>query len=298
MPRRSSNSFRSLSVPAILIVGAIVGCRNWQEKTETPRPTPKPKRTSRPPISPPVSNQKTSNEGNLLLGNPSDAGQNSNNFLLDRPVFSLAYNRANGGPNWVAWHTDSSNLGNLDRSDNFAPDPDLPSDSQIRPTDYRGSGYDRGHVCPSGDRTASQNDNSATFYMSNMLPQTGALNRNVWADLENYVRDQVRNGNEAYQVAGGGGSAGLIKGKINIPQICWKVVVFLPVGNGDLRRIDARTRVVAVGMPNVEDKRLETGDWRAYLTSVDKIESAVKLDLLSNLPNAIEKRLEAQVDSG
>jgi endonuclease G len=75
-------------------------------------------------------------------------------------------------------------------------------------------------------------------------------------------------------------------------------VVFLPVGNGDLKRIGSKTRVVAVGMPNVEDKRLETGDWRSYLTSVDKLESAIKLDLLSNLPDSIEKQLEARIDSG
>ncbi|HEX9998225.1 MAG TPA: DNA/RNA non-specific endonuclease [Abditibacterium sp.] len=298
MPRRSSNSFRSLSLPAILILGAIVGCRNWQEKAESPKSTPKPRRTSSPSIAPPISNQRSSNEGNLLLGNPSDAGQNVNNFLLDRPQFSLSYHRDNGGPNWVAWHTDISNLGDLDRG-KFAPDPGLPSDSQIRPSDYKGSGYDRGHVCPSGDRTASREANNATFWMSNMLPQTGALNRNVWADLENYVRDEIRAGNEAYQVAGGAGSAGRIgKGKINVPQICWKVVVFLPVGNGDLRRIGSKTRVVAVGMPNVEDKRLETGDWRSYLTSVDKLESAIKLDLLSNLPDSVEKQLEARTDSG
>jgi endonuclease G len=62
--------------------------------------------------------------------------------------------------------------------------------------------------------------------MSNMLPQTGELNRHVWADLENYVRDQIREGNEAYQLAGGAGNAGTIAGgKVTVPQICWKVVV-------------------------------------------------------------------------
>ncbi|MBW3635851.1 MAG: DNA/RNA non-specific endonuclease, partial [Armatimonadetes bacterium] len=265
MPRRSP--FRSLSWPTVLLFVAIIGCRQWQKQAETPT-SPPTQTDSRPPsrvernqpVSPPTTG--SSNEGNLLLGNPSNANRNEANFLLERPQYSLSYNRAKGGPNWVAWHTDASNLGDLERG-KFAPDPDLPPSWRIRPTDYKGSGYDRGHVLPSGDRTASREDNSATFYMSNMLPQTGALNRHVWADLENYVREQIREGNEAYQLAGGAGSAGTIAGgKVTIPQICWKVVVILPLGTGDLGRINARTRVIAVGMPNVEDKRLETGDWR------------------------------------
>ncbi len=301
MPRRSTPSLSRLSWPSILILVAIVGCRQLQDKpapnTKNPRNTPRPRTSTRPDL-PSNSSSVSSNEGNLLLGNPSDAGQKPDNFLLDRSTYSLSYNRENGGPNWVAWHTDASNLGDVDRGNNFAPDPALPPDSQIRPTDYRGSGFDRGHLCPSGDRTASKADNTITFYMSNMMPQTGALNRNVWADLENYVRDQVRAGNEAYIVAGGAGSRGRIKGKVNIPEICWKVVVLLPEGNGDLRRINAKTRVLAVGMPNVEDKRLETGDWRAYLTTVSKIESATKLDLLAELPDNVERALENQLGKG
>lgn len=301
MPRRSSPSLRRLTWPSLLVAIAIVGCRQFQQKTPvpTPKPTPQkraPRATSRPdfPAPPGV---RSSGEGNLLLGNPTRAARDADNFLLDRAPFSLSYNQQNGGPNWVAWHTDASDLGDVERGDNFAPDPDLPPDSQIRPTDYRASGYDRGHVCPSGDRTSNRDANSATFYMSNMLPQSAALNRHVWADLENYVRGQVRQGNEAYQIAGGAGSAGRLKNKINVPKICWKVVLFLPVGNGDLRRINSQTRVLAVGIPNVEDTRLETGDWRSYLTTVSKLESATNLDLLAELPDAIEKALENRVDA-
>lgn len=298
MPRRSPLP-RKLSLFSVVIALAIVGCRQLAEKPapQTSRKPSTPRQNSRPDL-PPRSGGKSSNEGNLLLGNASRAARNADNFLLERSTYSLSYNRAKGGPNWVAWHTDASNLGRVDRRDDFRPDPALPPDSQIRPTDYRGSGYDRGHVCPSGDRTATEEENSATFYMSNMLPQTGALNRHVWADLENYLREEVRAGNEIYEIAGGMGSAGLVKGKINVPQVCWKVALILPEGKGDLRRIDARTRVIAVGMPNVEDKRLETGDWRSYLTSVDKIEGANGYDFLAELPDAVEKSLEKQVDAG
>lgn len=306
MPR-NSRSIRNLSLPALLLMAAFIGCRqllqpekpqNTRKSTKNGRATPKNQGNAPQRLPANSSGAQSSNEGNLLLGNPTSAGQDADNFLLERAQFSLSYNRENGGPNWVAWHTDASNLGDLDRG-KFAPDPDLPPDSQIRPADYKGSGYDRGHVCPSGDRTASRDDNNATFYMSNMLPQTGSLNRHVWADLENYLRDQIRNGNEIYEIAGGAGSIERIgRGKINVPQICWKIAVILPAGNNDLRRINAQTRVVAVGMPNAEDKRLETGDWRSYSTTVSKLQSATKLDFLSALPDATQRALEAKTDAG
>ena len=209
---RNSRSLRHLSWPALLLM-ALVGCRQIEQKPAPRTSRRNAQNPSRAPRNraqgqPSRSGGQNSGEGNLLLGNPSNAGRDTNNFLLDRAPYTLSYNRDNGGPNWVSWHTDASNLGDLDRSDNFAPDPDLPPDMQIRPTDYRGSSYDPGHLCPSGDRTASRDENSATFYMSNMLPQAAALNRHVWADLENYLREQIRAGNEVYEIAGGAGSAG------------------------------------------------------------------------------------------
>jgi hypothetical protein len=57
---------------------------------------------------------------------------------------------------------------------------------RVRPTDYAGAGFDRGHLCPSADRTSSAADNSATFLMSNMIPQAPNLNRNTWENLESY----------------------------------------------------------------------------------------------------------------
>ena len=243
-------------------------------------------------------NSSPSNEGNLLLGNPSGAATDANNYLLEKPQYTLSYNRRNGGPNWVAWHTDTSDFGDTDRG-KFQPDSALPAAWRITPGDYKGSGYDRGHVCPSGDRTSSRTNNDATFCMSNMMPQTGELNRHVWADFENYVRDQVRDGNEVYQLAGPTGTASTIDGgQIVVPRACWKVVVVLPQGTNDLSRINSRTRVIALAMPNTDDKSLETADWRTYLTTPRKIEDSTRLDFFSGLPSSVKRALEQKTDSG
>ncbi|MGK7950263.1 MAG: DNA/RNA non-specific endonuclease [Xenococcaceae cyanobacterium] len=89
----------------------------------------------------------------LKYGNPSNANsKDTNNYLLAKPQYALSYNCKTGIPNWVSWQLDRSWLGNVDRSDDFRPDSDLPNGCYaVRPNDYRGSGYDRGHLAPSGD---------------------------------------------------------------------------------------------------------------------------------------------------
>lgn len=238
---------------------------------------------------------------NLALGNPSAATASApDNRLIEHPEFALSYNQKNGGPNWVSWHLSQSDRGRSGRGNDFRPDPLLPEAAQIRPTDYRGSGYDRGHQCPSADRTADKGANSNTFLMSNMLPQTPDLNRQLWRKFEEYCRSQLRGGgNEIYLITGGVGSlARIADDKVNVPASCWKVAVILPTGENDLKRIDKKTRVIAVLMPNQNGPDIVTGSWRTYLTSVDKIEAATKLDLLSKVPVKIQKMLEAKVDSG
>ena len=175
----------------------------------------------------------------------------------------------------------------------------------MSPQSYSGSGFDKGHNCPSGDRTASLDDNSATFLMSNMVPQAPLNNQQTWAHLEEYTRAQVAKGQEAYVVMGSYGRGGtgkngpastLDQGRVSVPARIWKVVVFLPEGSDDMQRIMAgQARVVAIDTPN--DNSINP-DWNQYLTSVDKIEAASGLDILSALPLATQTQLQKLVDSG
>jgi endonuclease G len=247
-------------------------------------------------------------EDNLALGNPSGAVASASaatNYLLIKDQYTLSYNRDQGKPNWVSWHLSSSWLGSAPRQDDFRADADLPSGwYQVKATDYVGSGFDRGHNCPSADRTSSIADNSATFLMSNMMPQAPQNNQQTWANLESYARTLVDAGNELYIICGsygkgGTGSAGyettLASGKVTVPARCWKVLVVLPVGNNDVSRITAGTRVIAVNTPN--DNSLNSS-WGTYRTSVDAIEAATGYDLLSALPMSLQNSLEAKTDTG
>lgn len=246
-------------------------------------------------------------ESNLAMGNPSGATTsttNYTNYLLTKSQFSMSYHRDRGIPNWVSWHLSSAWLGSTPRQDNFAADATLPSGwYRVGSTSYSGSGFDRGHNCPSADRTSTLEDNSATFLMTNMMPQTGDNNQGPWAALESYTRTFLPS-NEVYVICGsygvGGGAGGLItsidQGRVTVPKRTWKVIVILPVGDNDVARISATTRVIAVDMPNTTGIR-ET-NWGTFRTSVDAIEEATGYDLLSKLPLEVQAALESKVDAG
>ena len=231
----------------------------------------------------------------LLLGNPSGAGVDPNNYLMIKPQYALSYNRDRATANWASWQLNDSWLGQTERQDDFREDFTLPSSwLQVDGGDYRGSGYDRGHLVPSGDRTASLTDNSATFLMTNIIPQTPDNNREPWRALEEYCRSLVRQGKELYIVAGVyENREEIADGEVIAPHRTWKVVVVLDQPGKGLRGISNDTRVIAVNMPNtlrVND------DWRTYRVSVDTLETLTGYDFLSNVSTSVQADIEASVD--
>jgi endonuclease G len=250
----------------------------------------------------------TGENGNRMLGNPSGAVASTaypNNYLMDKAYYSLSYSRDRGTPNWASWHLDKGDLGTAPRQDDFRADNTLPAGwYQVQSSSYTGSGFDRGHNCPSADRTSTVAANSATFLMTNMVPQAPNNNQRTWAALETYERDLVNAGNEVYIICGAYGTGGtgsnggvtntLDNGHVTVPARMWKVIVVLPQGSNDLGRITTSTRVIAVNTPNINS--LST-DWKTYRTSVDAIESATGYNLLSNVSSSIQGVIEARVDN-
>jgi endonuclease G len=235
----------------------------------------------------------------LTMGNPSNAVTNltqPNNYLMEKPQYSMSYSRDNGGPNWVSWHLDSSWLGTTPRQDDFRADTTLPAGwYQVQATDFSGSGFDRGHMCPSADRTITVAANSATFLMTNMIPQLPANNQGVWANLESYSRSLVSQGNELYIISGGQGLQFFIaNGHVAVPAQTWKVIIVLPVGTNDVSRVTTATRTIAVVMPN--SGSIGT-DWRAYRVSVDQVEALTGFDFFSNVSSGIQAVIEGRIDN-
>ncbi len=237
----------------------------------------------------------------LILGNPSEATNDVNfptNYLMQKPQYSLSYNRDRGIPNWVAWRLDSSWIGTTPRQDDYRGDTDLPVGwYQVQTSDYTGGGYDRGHMCPSGDRTNSVPNNSATFLMTNFIPQLAANNQGPWEDFESYCRTLASAGNEIYIVSGGNGTAGTIAGgKVTVPLVTWKVALVLPNGDNDLSRIGKTTRTIAIIIPNQPPVDIN-GVWRTYRTTVDKVEALTGLNFFSNVSLNTQSIIERRKDN-
>ncbi|HEX8721091.1 MAG TPA: DNA/RNA non-specific endonuclease [Pyrinomonadaceae bacterium] len=257
----------------------------------------------------PYSAPPQSSSVHLTMGNPSNAVADVNqptNYLLDKPQFAVSYHRDKGRPNWVSWHLDSSWLGSTPRQDDFRNDATLPAGwYQVQATDYSGSGFDRGHHCPSADRTLTVADNSATFLMTNMMPQSPDNNQGPWANMENYLRTLTSSGNELYIVMGGAGSGGtgsnggttttVAGGHVAVPAQVWKVVIVLPSGTNDVSRVTTSTRTIAVIMPNTQGIR--TADWKTYRVSVDQVETLTGYDFFSNVPATVQSVIESRVDN-
>ena len=248
----------------------------------------------------------------LTMGNPNGAVADvnqPNNYLMEKPEFALSYNRDRGTPNWVSWHLSDEWVGSLQRADTFRPDPAVPAEwYRVLHTDYFSSGFDRGHMVPNADRDpqTSLPINQATFLMSNMIPQAPDNNQGPWANMENYLRTLLP-ANELYIVAGGAGTGGtgssgfattIADGKVTVPAQTWKVVLVLPKDNtgDDVSRVSCATRTIAVIMPNTQGIRNDNWQALPYLTSVDAVEALTGYDFFSNLPDPVERCVEAGIN--
>lgn len=255
---------------------------------------------------------------NALLGNPTNAMADINfadNYYKDNGYYKLSYDSKKGIPVWVSWHLQSSDLDTVTRQNNFSADYSLPSNwNRVTTTAYTNSGFDRGHNCPSADRTGSLQANAATFLMSNIIPQAPMLNQGPWEGLENFIRvSLVGERNEAYLLmgnfgAGGSGSAGtavsINNGTIAVPKTIWKIALVIKKGNNDLERIDTAATVLAIKMPNQNALYSNTSmgktAWKNYITNIKLIEEdaaaeGISIDLLHNIGEPVKTYLKKKI---
>lgn len=306
--------FQNKTVRNLLILAVIVGVylliqsQNKKDEAPTPSETKAPTTQKQEPKPSPTKPPKSSSTKSYFdlhapLGILKD-NDDSDDYLMEKPQYVLSYNNARGGANWVAWNLNESWYGTVERKQGqFITDMSLPDGFQrITHNDYTGSGYDRGHMVRSEERTRTREDNDATFLMTNILPQTHDLNAGPWLSLETYCEVLAKKKNhELYLIAGGiyDKNPEYLKGKGNgrvaIPKSTWKIVVVLERGQG-LESVNKETRVIAVNMPNEQGKEFKKSGWRKYLTTVDELERLTGYDFLSNVPPDIQAVIESKTD--
>jgi endonuclease G len=203
--------------------------------------------------------------------------------LIRHTYFSLDYNEAHEQPNWVYYMLTSDLInGNVKRKDNFRADNKVTTGSATL-SDYKGSGYDRGHLCPAADMKISAVAMSETFFLSNMSPQVSSFNRNKWAALEDQIRNYVRDTSDTLYVVTGPvfvnnkGSIG--KNNVTVPGFYYKAV-YCPQRGG-----------IGFLMPNDEI----TEELRSWVVSIDLLEAVTGIDFFYQLEDEYEKEIESQV---
>jgi len=202
----------------------------------------------------------------------------------------------------VSWHLTDEWDGTLTRIDTFRPDPQLPASfNRVHQFDYSGSGFDRGHMVPSADRRATLPMNQQTFLMDNIIPQAPDNNQFTWNNMEQDLR-ALTPVNELYIISGGAGIGGsgdngfaltIAGGKVTVPAQTWKVALVIPKGENDISRVDCSSRTIAVIVPNTN---FTNTDWTTYLTTVDAVEALTGYDFFSNLPEPIQRCVEAGIN--
>lgn len=198
---------------------------------------------------------------------------------IDNASYIVDYDNQGRIPHWVAYELKASELqGAAKRGDNFRVDPRV---ERSAPAKWPGSGYDRGHMKPAADSKGSAAEMSSSFLMTNMAPQTPALNRGEWKGVEELVRAWSAQFGEVYVVMGASKSThSMLAQNVRVPTHFWKAVL----------RYGADTAAVAFLFPNAKEVPGTVADYRV---TVDSLEAFMGLDLFAALPDSTERIAEA-----
>lgn len=203
--------------------------------------------------------------------------------IIKHNGFILCYREKYEQPEWVCYTLNAKKIEkNVERNDNFRPDPLVLTGSAVL-NDYKGSGYDRGHLAPSADLTYSFETMDESFVLSNMSPQAGPFNRGMWKDLEHEIRTLTAHYDLLYVVTGPvlekSEYPTVGKNEVAVPEYYYKAL--LGIKNN-------KYYMIGFILPNIECK----GTIWDYAVNVDEVEKRTGLDFFHLLDDTTEKALE------
>ncbi len=207
--------------------------------------------------------------------------------LLVKTGYVSYFNYEMNTPDWVAWELTSAEAkGRLDRKGfEFVPDDALPEANRVAFYDYKGTKYDRGHMCPAGDMKWSAAAMHDCFYMSNVCPQVRELNHVSWERLESACRRWAKRMGSIYIVCGP-------VYKNNVPEYIG-VSHRVAVPDGFFKVVACLNKGKEKGIAFYYDNTDVSLPMRQAVRSIDQIEKMTKLDFFCELPDGIENRLES-----
>lgn len=203
--------------------------------------------------------------------------------IVHHENYSLSYSEPHEQAEWVAYELKASHLSNT----NFKR-PYFEIDKAVKTgaahwRNYKKSGYDKGHLCPAGDRRFSKDAHDETFLTSNISPQNHQFNAGIWNTLEQKVRYWARKYDGVFVITGGilkGDMKTIGEENVSVPNQFYKVLIDTNSGN---------TKMIAFLMPHKDSNR----PLYKFVVPVDEIEALTGIDFFSELEDGIENKLEA-----
>ncbi|WP_428741324.1 DNA/RNA non-specific endonuclease [Tenacibaculum sp.] len=240
--------------------------------------------------------QQNENTNNQPSSTTETANSKSNSFnylptsttgnIVKHNGYQLSYSEQHEQAEWVAYSLDKSDIVYTNyKRPFFIEDPKVKTKSADW-RNYKKSGYDKGHLCPAGDRRASQKAHDETFYTSNISPQNHEFNAGIWNKLEQKTRYWTKKYNHLYVVTGGILESNLKtigKEKVSVPNYFYKVL---------LDYTQPEIKAIAFLVPHKDSNK----PLYEFVVSIDELEQKTGIDFFPELPDNLENQLEASTD--
>lgn len=217
-----------------------------------------------------------------VLSAPRSADPNFCDFHLEYSYYELCYSIEHRQALWAEHILSVEQIkGRQGRTNDFKSD--LRINNPVNPKDYKGSGYDRGHLVPAADMKLNVTSMSETFYMTNMSPQNSKFNSGIWNALEGHLRNEVLKIGPAVIITAPvilkSESYVQIPSGVSIPNLYYKIAYFYEA-----------EMMKAYLIPN---KAMSGKKFSEFKTSVDEIEQLTDIDFFSELSDPLEQKLES-----
>ena len=205
------------------------------------------------------------------------------NDVVSHSYYTLSYSEEHEQAEWVYYTLNSSQLNSaVERKDNFRPDFKVKT-SSAQLYDYKGSGYDRGHLAPAADMKYNSSSMSESFFMSNMSPQSPSFNRGIWRKIEKQFRDWSYKYGELVIITGpvlkGENYGSIGYNKVTIPKWYYKVAI-------DPSNYDRNVAIL------IENKG-SSASIKSFVVTIDYLEEFSGLDFFHNLSDEVEESFES-----
>lgn len=205
--------------------------------------------------------------------------------IINHTYYTLSYSEEHEQAEWVAYELTKQDVaGVAKRINSYRPDPKIKTGSS-ESFDFKGSGYDRGHLAPAGDMKRNETAMSESFFYSNISPQLDVFNQGIWHQLEIKVREWASEKGFLYVVTGPVLRSKIDQigiNKVSVPGYFYKVLLSFK---------EDKVESVAFLLPN-ENGTMPLHD---YAITIDELEQITGINFWKVLPDSIETDLENSI---